>query len=330
MAKLELSIAIGDYDRIRPLASGAVQIDGVAPVFMHLEPEEIFFRAFRQQAFDICELSLSTFVLRAAAGGDDYVGIPVFPSRAFRHNSIYIRTDRGIERPEDLRGRRIGIPEYQLTALVWARAILQDDHGVKPSDIYWVRGGEEEPGRVEKVSLALPPDVQVEEAPSDATLSGMLARGDIDAIISPRSPSCFVQGEPRVGWLFEYPAAAAADWFRRTGLFPIMHVLGIRRALVERHPWLPVACLKAFDEAKSVAVAQLADPAAAKVTLPFLEETVLAARRLMGADFWPYGLERNRKVLETFLRHHHSQGLSTRRLRPEELFHPSTNESFKI
>jgi 4,5-dihydroxyphthalate decarboxylase len=330
VAKLQLSIAVGDYDRIRPLASGAVQIDGVDPVFMHLEPEEIFFRAFRQQAFDICELSLSTFVLRTAAGADDYVGIPVFPSRAFRHNSIYIRTDRGIERPEDLRGRRIGIPEYQLTALVWARAILQDDHGVKPSDICWIRGGEEEPGRVEKVGLSLPPDVQVEEAPSHATLSGLLARGEIDAIISPRSPSCFIQGEPHVGWLFEYPAAAAADWFRRTGIFPIMHVLGIRRSLVERHPWLPVACLKAFDESKSVAVTQLADPAAAKVTLPFLEETVLAARRLMGADFWPYGLERNRKVLETFLRHHHAQGLSPRRLRAEELFHHSTTESFKI
>lgn len=330
MAKLNLSIAIGDYDRVRPLASGAVRIDGVDPVFMHLEPEEIFFRSFRQQAFDICELSLSTCAIRAAAGDDAYVGVPVFPSRAFRHNSIYIRTDRGIASPEDLRGRRIGIPEYQLTAAVWARAILVDDYGVRPSQIIWVRGGQEQPGRVEKVDLTLPPEVRLEHAPADATLSGMLSRGEIDGLIAPRAPSCFERGEPNVGWLFPDPAAAAAEWFRRTGIFPIMHILGIRRTLVERHPWLPVTCLKAFEEAKSLAIAKLADPSAAKVTLPFLEETVLAARRLMGWDYWPYGIERNRKVLDTFLSHHHEQGLSSRRLRPEDLFHSSVTESFRI
>jgi 4,5-dihydroxyphthalate decarboxylase len=176
MTNLELSIAIGDYDRVRPLVSGAVQIDGVTPVFMHLEPEEIFFRSFRQQAFDICELSLSSCAIAAAAGSDAYVGVPVFPSRAFRHNSMYIRTDRNIAGPSDLKGRRIGIPEYQLTATVWARAILWDDHGVSPADITWVRGGIEQPGRVEKIRLALPDDVRIEQAPEGATLSGMLAR----------------------------------------------------------------------------------------------------------------------------------------------------------
>jgi 4,5-dihydroxyphthalate decarboxylase len=330
MTKLDLSIAIGDYDRIRPLVSGAVQIDGVDPVFMHLEPEEIFFRSFRQQAFDICELSLSTCAVAAATGGGAYVGVPVFPSRAFRHNSIYIRTDRGIAGPQDLKGRRIGIPEYQLTATVWARAILLDDHGVRPADIAWVRGGLEQPGRVEKIQLALPDDVHIEQAPEGATLSGMLARGEIDGLIAPRAPSCFEHGEPDVGWLFPDPAAAATDWFRRVGIFPIMHILGIRRSLVERHPWLPVACLKAFEQARSIAVAKLADPSAAKVTLPFLEETVLAARRLMGRDYWSYGLERNWKVLDTFLDHHYRQGLSARRVQPEELFHPSVVESFKI
>jgi 4,5-dihydroxyphthalate decarboxylase len=330
MTNLELSIAIGDYDRVRPLVSGAVQIDGVTPVFMHLEPEEIFFRSFRQQAFDICELSLSSCAIAAAAGSDAYVGVPVFPSRAFRHNSMYIRTDRNIAGPSDLKGRRIGIPEYQLTATVWARAILWDDHGVSPADITWVRGGIEQPGRVEKIRLALPDDVRIEQAPEGATLSGMLARGEIDGLMAPRAPSCFEQGVPNVGWLFPDPAAAAADWYRRTGLFPIMHILGIRSSLVQRHPWLPVACLKAFDKARAIAIEKLADPSAAKVTLPFLEETVRAAQRLMGRDYWSYGLEQNRAVLDTFLDHHHRQGLSSRRVRPEELFHSSVVESFKI
>ena len=161
MSKLALSIAIGDYDRVRPLVDGSVQIDGVDPVFMLLEPEEIFFRAFRHADFDICELSMSSFTVKTANGDCPYVGVPVFPSRAFRHNSIYIRTDRGIARPEDLKGRRVGVPEYQVTANVWTRAVLEDEYGVKPSDITWVRGGYEQAGRIEKIALNLPPDVHV-------------------------------------------------------------------------------------------------------------------------------------------------------------------------
>jgi 4,5-dihydroxyphthalate decarboxylase len=330
MGTLNLSVAIGDYDRVRPLAAGTVQIDGVTPIIMHLEPEEIFFRAFRHQAFDICELSLSTFAMKTAAGDNPYVGVPVFPSRAFRHTAITIRTDRGIRAPEDLRGRRIGTPEYQLTANVWARAILESEHGVTPSDILWVRGGIEQPGRVEKTAISLPKGVRIEDAPAGASLSGLLAAGEIDGLISPRLPSCFERGDPHVGWLFGDPAAAATAWYRRTRIFPIMHLLGVRRALAEQHAWLPAACLKAFDLAKSIAVARLADTSAPKVTLPFVEESVHAVRALMGADYWPYGVEPNRHVLDTFLEHHHRQGLSARRLSPEELFHPSTLESHRI
>ena len=327
---LPVSIAIGDYDRVRPLAQGRVRIDGCEPVFMHLEPEEIFFRAFRQEAFDVCELSLSTFALRTARGDCPYVGVPVFPSRAFRHTSIYIRTDRGIARPEGLEGKRIGIPEYQLTANVWARAILLDEHGVDPSLIRWIQGGQEEPGRIEKAAFALPEGVRIQPAPEGNTLSGMLEAGEIDGLIAPRAPSCFTRRAPNVGWLFPDPQAAAAASFRRTGVFPIMHVLGVRKSLVERHPWLPVALLKAFSEAKQLAMEALAEPAAPKVTLPFLDEQVRAAQALMGEDYWPYGLEPNRVTLETFLQHHHRQGLSPRKLEPEELFHPSTLEGFKV
>ncbi|MBI3454948.1 MAG: ABC transporter substrate-binding protein [Candidatus Rokubacteria bacterium] len=329
MTRLNLSLAIGDYDRTRPLLDGSARIDGVEPVFMMLDPEEIFFRAFRHAEFDICELSLSSFTVKTARGDNPYVGVPAFLSRAFRHTAIYIRTDR-IREPADLKGRRIGVPEYQLTACVWARAMLEDDFGVKPSDVVWIRGGIEEPGRPEKIAITLPADVRLEPAPEGATLSGLLEAGDIDAVIAPRVPSCAARGHAPVGWLFSDPTRAATDYFRRTGIFPIMHLLGVRRELAERHPWLPAAALKAFDHAKTIAVTRLADASATKVTLPFVEEQLKAARELLGWDFWSYGVGANRTVLETFLRHHHRQGLSSRRVAVDELFHPSTRETHKV
>jgi 4,5-dihydroxyphthalate decarboxylase len=305
-----------------------VQIDGVDPVFMGLDPEEIFFRAFRHAEFDICELSLSSSVVKTTQGGFAYVGVPVFVSRAFRHTSIYVRTDR-IKRPEDLKGKRIGLPEYQLTANVWARAILEDDFGVKPEDVTWVRGGIDEPGRPEKIKLQLPPDVRVEAAPEDDTISAMLDRGDIDAFMAPRPPACAGKN-PNVGWLFPDPTEAAKDYYRRTQVFPIMHVVGIRKTLAEAHPWLPAAVLKAFEQSKQIALDKLSDTSATKVTLPFVEEQLKAARELLGNDHWPYGVPANRNTLETFLRHHHSQGLSKRLLSVEEIFHPATYETAKI
>jgi 4,5-dihydroxyphthalate decarboxylase len=330
MSKLKLSVAMGNYDRTRPLVDGEVQIDGTDPVYMLLSPEEMFFRAFRDVAFDISELSLSSFAIKTAAGTNPYVGVPVFPSRAFRHTSICIRTDRGIRAPADLKGRRLGTPEYQLTACVWARALLQDEYGVKPSDIIWVRGGMEHPGRPEKIPLQLPPDICIEAAPEEVTLSQMLERGEIDGIVGPRAPSCFERGDGNVGWLFPDPARTAAEYFRKTMIFPIMHILGVRRELADQHPWLPMAVSKAFGEAKSIALTRLVDTSATKVTLPFVEEQLRAARALMGPDFWCYGVAPNRHVLDNFLRNHHAQGLSRRRLEVDELFHPSTFESHKI
>jgi 4,5-dihydroxyphthalate decarboxylase len=327
--QLELSVAVGDYDRTRPLIDGSVAIDGVRPVLMTLSPEEIFFRAFRHAAFDICELSLSSLTVKTSAGDCPYVGVPAFVSRAFRHTSIYVRKDR-IRRPEDLKGRRVGVGEYQLTANVWARALLADDYGVAPSDVVWVRGGLEEPGRPEKIDLDLPPAIRLEAAPAGATLSGMLAAGEIDGIVSPRMPSCHADGISNVGWLLDDPTAAARDYYRRTGIFPIMHIVGVRRTLAERHPWLPAAVLKAFSLAKTVALERLGDTAATKVMLPFVEEQLRAARELMGEDYWSYGLAANVATLEAFLRHHHAQGLSKRLLAPAELFHASTHETVKV
>jgi len=330
MARLQLSVAIGPYDRMMPLVLGEVSIDAVDAHCMLLEPEEIFFRAMRQEAFDICELSLSSYAMRVARGDSPYVAVPVFPSRAFRHTCVVVRTDRGIERPEDLKGKRIGLPEWQLTANVWARAILAEEHGVDPADIDWVRGGYETPGRIEKLPVALPPGVKVADAPPGATISGMLAAGELDGVMGPRAPSCFERGEPGFRWLWADPTAAALDWYAKTRIYPVMHVLGIRRSLVAAHPWLPVAVQKAFERSKAVALARLTDTSATKVTLPFVEEGLRRARQMMGEDFFSYGLAANRHVFTWFLRHHHAQGLSARLLEPEELFHQSTLEGHKV
>lgn len=329
MTKLQLSVAMGDYDRNRALFDGRVQIDGCDPVYMLLNPEEMFFRAMRSRDFDITELSFSSYLVKHSRGESPYIGVPVFLSRAFRHTSIYVRKDR-IKRPEDLKGKRIGIPEYQLTAIVWARSILQDDYGIAPEDVTWVRGGIDTPGRPEKIKLELPPGVKIESAPEGKTISDMLHEGTIDGFIAPRPPSGAAARNPDCAWLFDDPTATAKDYYRRTGIFPIMHVVGIRKELAQQHRWLPAAVFKAFSESKAKALELLSDTSATKVTLPFVEEQLKAARETLGEDFWSYGVEKNRKTLEAFLHHHHSQGLSARKMKLEELFDPSTYESYSI
>jgi 4,5-dihydroxyphthalate decarboxylase len=255
--------------------------------------------------------------------------VPVFLSRAFRHTSIYVRKDR-IRTPQDLKGKRVGIPEYQLTAIVWARSILQDDYGIRPEDVTWVRGGIDTPGRPEKIKLNLPAGVHVEAAPEGTTISQLLDAGEIDGFIAPRPPSGAALQNPHVGWLFDDPTAVAKDYYRRTGIFPIMHVVGIRKEIAAAHPWLPGAVFKAFNASKAAALELLADTSATKVTLPFVEEQLKAAKDLLGEDFWSYGVQANRNTLQAFLKHHHAQGLSSRLVEVDELFHPSTYETYSI
>jgi 4,5-dihydroxyphthalate decarboxylase len=329
MSKLKLSVAIGNYDRARPLFDGAVQIDGVDPVFMTLPPEEIFFRAFRTIDFDICELSMSSFTVKTAQGHNPYVGVPAFVSRAFRHNSIYVRTDR-IKKPEDLRGKRIGLPEYQLTACVWARVFLEDDHGIKPSDVIWVRGGIDDPSRPEKITIKLPPDVRLEDAPEGKTISQLLESGDIDAFIAPRVPRLVAKNNPNIGWLFRDPIAAGKDYYKRTGIFPIMHVTGIRRTLVEQHPWLPINVYAAFLKARAVAVNDLSRLDTPPVAHPWMADEIARLRTLMGDDIWPYGMEKNRNELDTLLRYAEADGLTNSRIPLETLFAPTTFDEFNF
>lgn len=328
MSKLKLSLAMGDYDRTRPIHDGRVQIDGVDPITFLQSPEEMFFNAFRHKTCDVTELSLSSYCLSLTREDPPYIAIPVFLSRAFRHSSLYIRSDRGIETPQDLKGRKIGIAEYQLTANVWVRAILSDA-GVTPDQITWVRGGMDKPGRPEKIKLAPPPGVTIENAPEGATLNQMLVDGEIDGFVGPRWPKCFSEGNPNVRRLWQDGFTAARQWHNETGIFPIMHVLGIRRSLAETHPWLPGALLKAFTQSKLMAQEALADTSATKVTMPFVED-VLGIAQTMSPDIWSYGVKPNLGTLEYFLKHHHAQGLSSRLLSVEELFHPATTESYSL
>lgn len=328
MADLTLSLAVGDYDRTRPIYDGRVKIDGVKPVVVLQSPEEMFFNAFRHETCDISELSFSSYCLSLTRDNPPYIAVPVFLSRAFRHTSIYIRTDKGIKNPVDLKGKKIGIAEYQLTANVWARAILQE-YGVSPSDIQWIRGGMDSAGRPEKLKFTPPADISIETAADGKALNELLASGDIDGFIGPRWPRCFAEGHPQVDRLFVDSQTVATEWFNKNGIFPVMHVLGVRRSLAEKHPWLPGALLKSFNHAKAMAIDALADTSATKVTMPFVEDTLRVANRLK-PDIWSYGVPGNEAVLDAFLKAHHQQGLSPRLLELSELFHPATYETYSL
>ncbi|MBC7779924.1 MAG: ABC transporter substrate-binding protein [Proteobacteria bacterium] len=319
-----------DYDRTRALFDGRVQIEGCEVLAVNIEPEEAFHRAFSFREFDISEISLSSHTMLTSRGANEYVGVPAFVSRLFRHSGIYIRTDRGIDRPQDLAGKTVGLPEYQITANVWIRGILQDDFGVTPESIHWRRGGVEEAGRLERAPLALPPAIDLQQVADGKTLSGMLEAGEIDAVISARAPSCFERGVPNVARLFPDYRRTEEDYFRRTKIFPTMHVIGIRRSLAERHPWLPVSVFKAFMLARAQSLYELGQIGHLFVSLPWAVAEFHAAKALMGDDYWSYGFEANRHVLETLTRYHFDQGLSARKVSPEELFAASTLDLTKI
>lgn len=325
---LSLTIACGPYDRTRALFDGSIRIEGCEPNFLALSPEEIFYRAFSGSEFDVAELSFSTYLIQTARDECEYVAIPAFVSRSFRHSAFYVRTDR-IKRPEDLKGARIGVPEYQVTAAVWARGILEDEYGVAPKDVSWVCGGVEEVGRYEKIRIELDKDIRIEVA-RDTPMSQMLADGELDAILAPRAPSSFTRGSPNVGRLFRDYRSAEAAYFRKTGIFPIMHVIGIRKSLVADNPWLPGSLMKAFARSREACLPTLYDPTALHVSLPWLVAEAEWTREVMGSDPWPYGIDANRKVIDTMLRYHFDQGLSRRHLAIENIFANSALGAFRI
>ena len=330
MSRLQLSIACWNYDRTRALLEERVRPDGIDLNYLNLPVEETFFRMLRGREFDAAEMSLSSYVVSLFADAPPFVAIPVFPSRFFRHSCIYVNAASGIAHPADLIGRRVGTPEYQMTAPVWIRGILADEYAVPIDGVTYCTGGLEEPGRPEKLAIDLPPHIRVERIGPDQTLSSMLAEGTIDALYTARAPSSFRDGSGRVKRLFEDFPAVERAYFRRTGIFPIMHTVVLRRDVYERHPWAAQSLYKAFCAAQREAYEDLGQTAALKLMLPWLTAHVEDTRREMGDDFWPYGLPRNRETLDTFLRYSHEQGLSRRLLAADELFAPETLESFKI
>jgi 4,5-dihydroxyphthalate decarboxylase len=330
MNRLPLSLAICRYDRTRAIVDGQVSVDGCDVVATALEPEEAFHRAFKYQEFDITELSLSSYTMMASRGDCPYIAIPAFVSRAFRHSGIYIRTDREITSPAELAGKTVGVPEYQITANVWIRGILEDEYGLKPSSIRWRQGGLEEPGRTERAPLRLPPDIDFALVPENRTLSEMFAKGELDAIIGARAPSCVLTGASNVARMFPDYRKAEKIYYQKTGIFPIMHVVGIRRSIIERHPWVAVNVYKAFLAAKWQCMTELAQVGHLYTSLPWAVAEFEDTRSLMGEDFWSYGLRNNTHVLNAFLRYHFHQGLSARRIDEAELFAASTVELSKI
>ena len=329
MGNIHLTLACEDYDRTRSLKDGRIKPEGIELNYLVLSVEEIFWRMMKYEEFDASELSMGAFLTAAAQGRRPFIAIPVFPSRTFRHRCIFINTTSGIERPEDLRGKRMGVPEYSMTAAVWLRGLFQHEYGVPPEEIDWVQAGEEHPGRKDRVDFEMPAGVRMESRP-DTTLNAMIASGEIDAMMSPRMPTCFLNGSRRVGRLFPNYKQAEMEYFRKTGLFPIMHVMVIRRAIYDAHPWVAQSLYKGFCAAKDLCMKELYDTNVLRVSLPWTSAEYEETRALMTADYWPYGIAPNRANLETLHSYLYEQGLIKQRLNLDELFAHETVEAFKI
>ena len=330
MSKLKLSFACWNYDRTRALMDGSVQPDGIDLNYLNMPVEETFFRMIRNAEFDVAEMSLSSYSVSLFKEPKRFIAIPVFPSRFFRHSCIYVNADSGIKEAKDLIGKRIGVPEFQMTAPVWIRGILSEHYGVPVDSVQYVTGGEEEPNRVEKQSLQLPPSIKVSAIGPDQTLAQMLVTGEIDALHTARMPSTFLSRPDKVHRLFPDYAQVERSYFRQTGIFPIMHTVVVRREVYEANRWVAQSLFKAFAQAQQRTYEDLKETAALKAMLPWLTAHMEEVQQEMGSDYWPYGLEKNANTLRTFLGYHHQQGLSQRLLTPEELFAPETLESFKI
>lgn len=324
---LSITLACGLYDRTFGLRDGTVPVEGVDLNFLPMMPVETFRRQGRHAEFDASEFSLSTFLVLHARGDRRFVGIPVYPSRRFRHEHVWINTASGIESPKELKGKRIGVQEFVQTAALWIRGFLQHDFGVRTEDMKWYFGGynEPDPHFKPRIELELPAKVSAQVIPADQCIDAMLERGELDAVL-PAVPKSFVRGSPKVRRLFPDFRSTEEDYFRRVRIFPIMHVVVIRREIYEKYPWVAQSLYKAFVKAKDLAIRRLTTSPPLHATLPWLTEHLEATRRVMGQDYWSYGLEENRHVLETAAQYAWEQGLLTTRIeRIDDLFAPETH-----
>jgi 4,5-dihydroxyphthalate decarboxylase len=326
MEKVALTLAIGDYDHTRDLASGHVPVQGATLNVLTLPPEEAFFRFTHFREWEVSEMSMGKYVSLSSQDDDGLAAIPVFPSRVFRHSMIYVRDGGGLERPEQLKGKRIGVPEWAQTAVIYARGYLSHQAGVPLDSAEWVQAGVNEAGRVEKVKLKLPPGVRLRPEPT-RSLNDMLLAGDLDAVLSARPPRSLGSGIQR---LFPDYQTAEEAYYKQTGVFPIMHVIVLRSDVLGRHPWLAMNLYMAFEEAKRRSIERLSDITASHAPFAWLAPSAERMKALFGEDFWPYGLDRNRKTLQAFVDFAFEQGVCHRQLALEELFPKQVLTSFKV
>lgn len=331
MGKLPLTLACGDYDRTRALADGTVTAEGIELNCVQLPVEEIFYRMARHREFDVAELSLSSYLMTLDEDGvGPFVALPIFPSRGFRHGGIYINEKSKIQNPADLAGKTVGVPEYQVTAAVWIRGILAEHHAVPVESVHYRTGGIHEAGRIEKVAFRLPDGVDCQPIGPGQTLSEMLVSGEIDALYSPRTPRSFIDRASGVRRLFTDLRAVESGYFRTTGIFPIMHVVAIRRERYEQDRWIARSLQKAFEAALEKVMTDIDETAALRYTLPWLVDDVEYTRSVMGDRFWTYGLHGNEHAIETLIGYSHSQGLAKRAYPADELFAPEALDGFLI
>jgi 4,5-dihydroxyphthalate decarboxylase len=330
MSKLKMTLGCWGYDRTNALKDGSVSPDGIDLNFLDMSVEETFFRMLRHKEFDAAEMSMSSYTVTMFNENRPFIAIPVFPSRVFRHSAIFINKNSGIKEPKDLQGKRVGCPEYQMTAPVWIRGIMSDEYGVPVDSVHYLTGGEEEPNRPEKIPLNLPENIKVDPIGEGETLATMLESGELDALYTARAPLSFYNENSNIQRLFPNYPEVERDYYKKTNIFPIMHCVVIRREVYEANPWVAQSLLKAFSLAQKKTYDDIALTGSPMVMLPWVVSLIEEARKTMGEDYWPYGFEKNSEVIATFLRYHHEQGLSQRLLKPEELFAPESMESFVI
>ena len=327
--RLPLTLACWDYDRMRALQDGEVQPEGIELNYIPLMMPEPAFRMLHHGEFEMAEMSLSWYSRTVALDRRPFIAIPVFPSRMFRHSCVYVNVDSGITEPADLVGRRIGCPEYQMTAAVWLKGIMADRYGVPVDSVSYFTGGLEQSGRTES-PMDLPSSIRIGPLAADMTLSAALADGEIDALYTAHAPSSFTDGSGRVRRLWTDSKAEEMAYFADTGIFPIMHVVVLRQDVYEQHPWVAQSMVKAFEDSKRVAYRGLKETTALKYMLPWMVDAAEESTRILGPDPFAYGLEPNRAVLDTFLRYSNEQFLTPERLEPEALFAPGTLRTSKI
>lgn len=327
-AKLKIEMAGYDYDRVKPLIDGRVEIEGCTTNFEVSRIGDMNTHIFSgPQTRGVTEVGLHPFMLAYANEGfRDYSLLPVFPLRTFRHKNIYVRTDRGIETPEDLRGKKIATPGYSSTSLTWIRGILQDEYGVTPKDIQWVVSSEDSSAKISggpsKLENMIPEGLSVVSGPAGKDESDLLESGEVDALFHAIQPRTYVEGHLNVARLFRDSRSVEQAYFSKTGIFPIMHAVAIRNDLLESHPWLAESVFSAYSQAKQLTYDFFTKAAWADIALPWISQEIEDTRELMGKNFWPYGIEASRSSLEALFRYSHEQGFSSRELQIEELFHP--------